>query len=608
MSPDASSRLQGRVGVVAVSAAIAVPALLTGPSPPTASFQTNTAAFLGWGLWLAWIGYTTSRTVPAKPSPATAPPGEWAAILAVVLLAAAAVASSLFAGLPARLLWPSLAALAASALALWGGLRTASLALRCSLASGRCPPDPVGLFLWAVVLTGAVNAVLACAQYAGAADWWPGLMPPGKDGRPGGHLRHPSLLGTWLVWSVCALAALRAMHRSSPAACCGLGTVLVAGIILSGSRTAALCCLLLPAWGVIDRQLDRRARVALVLTPVAVLLGWWLLLWWGQAGGQAFGGAQVIQKADLTSSRGRLWQQAWRLIQDAPLFGVGFGQFNFAWTLTPMDGLPRAGGHPFTHAHNLFVHWAVELGVPIALALTGLLGFSLVAAFRGRFIASAQTSPVGRAAFVMVLVVVLHSQLEFPLWYMHFLLPTAFLLGLALTDPSRGPEVGSSATGRSGRSTRWHATVLCGLGCTMALAGTLAMQQYRAIADVYQPANDSPDDDTRIALAQRSWLYGHLADRLRGTLAPQGQRTLDPFREVVFEMLDPSLLAAWAAALDEHCDSGRATHLRARMREFGWSVPAASPEPSRGPLGPSPSPSKGPCEPAQMVRDYRDFR
>jgi len=608
MTPAASNRLLNRTGVFAVFAAVAVPTLFTGPTYPTVTFQTNVAAFIGWGLWLTWIGCLAYHAGPVKPGPRRAVHGVRAAFSAVALLAAAAVGSSLLAGWPPRLLWPTLAALAAAALALWGGLRTGSLSSARVVSRGCYVSDPAGLFLWAIVLAGSVNAVLAFAQYAGVADWWSGLMPPGKDGRPGGHLRHPSLLGTWLVWSVCALVAMRSMRRGSALAFWGLGAVLLAGVVLSGSRTAALCCLLLAVWGAIDRQLDRPARMALVMTPAAVLLGWWLLLWWGQAGGQAFGGANVVQQADLTSSRGRLWLQAWRLIQHDPLTGVGFGQFNFAWTLSPMDGLPRTGGHTFTHAHNLFVHWAVELGLPIALVIACLLVFSLAAAFRGRFRAARPNSAVGRSAFVMVLVVLLHSQLEFPLWYMHFLLPAAFLWGLALADASERMACVPTPLKPSRRGIRWHSAALCAPGFTMVLTGALAMQQYQAIADVYQPPEDAPADDVRIALAQRSWLYGHLADRLRGTLAPQGQRKLDPFREVVFDMIDPSLLVAWAAALDENCDAARANHLRARMSEFGWSVPSVPTALSATRSSQTITAAKEPCRSAPAVRDYRDFR
>ena len=45
---------------------------------------------------------------------------------------------------------------------------------------------------------------------------------------------------------------------------------------------------------------------------------------------------------------------------------------------------------------------------------------------------------------MLVVVVGLHSLLEYPLWYAYFLLPTAFALGLALA-----PEASAEASGIS---------------------------------------------------------------------------------------------------------------------------------------------------------------
>jgi hypothetical protein len=136
-------------------------------------------------------------------------------------------------------------------------------------------------------------------------------------------------------------------------------------------------------------------------------------------------------------------------------------------------------------------------------------------------------------------------------------------------------------------------------GLAVAAVGIVAMQQFAAISQVYRPSGDAPADDVRIATAQHSWLYGHLADRLTGTLAPRGQRELAPFGEVVFEMLDPSLMTAWASAHDENCKQARAEYLRDRMREFGWSTPPATPVPSV---------TTGSCPPDVGVLTFRSFR
>src|SRR5439155_17968394 len=68
------------------------------------------------------------------------------------------------------------------------------------------------------------------------------------------------------------------------------------------------------------------------------------------------------------------------LIRMHPWAGVGFGEFNFAWTLTPFPGRPVAF---FDHTHNLILQFVVELGVPLALLVLGLLLWALALALRG---------------------------------------------------------------------------------------------------------------------------------------------------------------------------------------------------------------------------------
>ena len=65
-----------------------------------------------------------------------------------------------------------------------------------------------------------------------------------------------------------------------------------------------------------------------------------------------------------------------------------------------------------------------------------------------------------RAAFVMVLMIGVHSLLEYPLWYAYFLLPTAFAFGLCLERPdardagARRAPAAARSRGRS-CSRRW---------------------------------------------------------------------------------------------------------------------------------------------------------
>ena len=98
--------------------------------------------------------------------------------------------------------------------------------------------------------------------------------------------------------------------------------------------------LTLAGWGLLDRRLSRNARWLLVLAPVAygAMLGG--MSAWSAHTHQAFAGQGRFGSSDIGGSRLLIWSNALALIASHPWLGVGFGDFNFAWTLTPFPGRP----------------------------------------------------------------------------------------------------------------------------------------------------------------------------------------------------------------------------------------------------------------------------
>ena len=143
------------------------------------------------------------------------------------------------------------------------------------------------------------------------------------------------------------------------------------------------------------------------------------------------GGARLATTDNLASSRFGAWANTMSLIQMHPWFGVGFGEFNFAWSMSEFPGRPTPF---FDHTHNLILQFVVELGVPLGLLVLGLLGWAFWCAAQNcrRESRSANTDSPLRPAFALLALVLMHSMLEYPLWYAYFLLPTAFAFGLCL--------------------------------------------------------------------------------------------------------------------------------------------------------------------------------
>jgi O-antigen ligase len=254
-------------------------------------------------------------------------------------------------------------------------------------------------------------------------------------------------------------------------------TLTVLGITLSGSRTGLIGVVVLAVWGLLDRRLSRFSRGLLLAAPLLCAASVGLTSWWADLQGVALiGAAARVGQADLSSSRFAIWRDALALIQAQPWLGVGFGEFNFAWTLTPLPNRPTEF---FDHTHNLPLQLAAELGLPLAGLVLGLLVWSLWQAWRHCSALSDETGAPMRAAFVMVLMMALHSLLEYPLWYAHFLLPTGLIAGLCL-GAGAGAQTSAGSTGLASpnahsRRPRWPVAA----GLVLSLAAIAVVADFR---------------------------------------------------------------------------------------------------------------------------------
>ncbi|MEA3339387.1 MAG: DUF4012 domain-containing protein [Chloroflexota bacterium] len=142
-------------------------------------------------------------------------------------------------------------------------------------------------------------------------------------------------------------------------------------LLLTQSRMAyvavALALLLLGA------TLGRRPR-RIALVVLLLLAG--LLIYYGpdRVGQALFGIPNLESLAQETSWAGRveIWRRSLRVIRDHPLTGIGFDTlFPVIHARYPTFLIPA--GHDVTHAHNLFLQTALDLGLPGLAAFVWLL-------------------------------------------------------------------------------------------------------------------------------------------------------------------------------------------------------------------------------------------
>ncbi len=557
-----------------------------------------------WALALVALGVAWSWAVSLPSAPA---------LSALGLIAAAAVA--LAAGSAARLdAWEQEP--------VWTRTRTGAGATQSTVAAPLAQPpggvDPFTAFAWGWVIAGVLNGAVALIQVF-APQWTDGywLAISGLPGRAVGNLRQPNHLSSVLLWAAIATVALLGRRRLGTGTGLALLALFVWGDVLTASRTGTASVLLLAAWGLLDRRLPRAVRILLGLTPLLYALAWLGMDQWAKLASQTFGGTQRLAEGDISSSRFGVWANTLTLIRQQPWAGVGFGEFNLAWTLTPFPGRPTA---LFDHTHNLPLQLMVELGLPLALAVLALLLAALWQAGRWAFYRADAADPANgseRVAVVLVLMIALHSQLEYPLWYAYFLLPTAWALGYALgVAPwpwARGkaahttPGAASAlAAGADQRAPRLPARWLSVSAVFMSLSASFAVWDYSHVAAIYQAGPGAGTLQERIETGRISPLFRYQADYAAVTSEVPVRDMAAAFASTTHNLLDARLMMAWADWLAETGQDDLARHLAARLREFRKPEAAEYFAPCpKGPLADPAAPYQ--CRNPERSHHWREF-
>lgn len=524
---------------LAIAAACA-PSLLAYNLSPSPTFLNQALAFMLWGAFFALATpRITGRGHTAMP------------LAALAVLGAAATWSWLPGGLPASLALSSLGTLAAAALALVSGA-----------AARREAGEPLfAAFCTAWVIAGVFNALVALIQvFAPELPDGSFIAISGIAGRAVGNLRQPNHLSSLLLWSCIAVVALAQLRQLPPRWALALLALFVWAVVLTASRTGLLSVLLLGAWGLFDRRLARPARGLLLAAPLLYAVAWWGMAQWAALSQHTFGGTARLAETDISGSRFGIWANTVQLITAHRWFGVGWGEFNLAWTLSPFPGRPTAF---FDHAHNLPLHLAAEIGAPLAQLVLALLAVAFGrAAWRAwrHDVIGADAAGAQRAALMMVLMIAWHSTVEYPLWYSYFLLPACWAFGFAL----RGDAPAEPATAMAGRR-----PVLAVAGWLLVAGALFSVWDYSRVSAIYQAEPGAPPLAARIQRGQGSVFFAHHADYAAVTSGVKVPG--DPahaFDRTTHYLLDSRLMVAWAKHLAAQGDLDGARHIAARLREF----------------------------------------
>jgi len=325
-----------------------------------------------------------------------------------------------------------------------------------ALAPGRLPDALFAGF----VIAALASTALALAQWL-LLDWGPLMAPISTGTRPMANVGQANELSTLLLWGLIGLWWAHTRQRISGRVAVFAAATLLLGVASTQSRTGwlGIALLLAFAWlspASLGTAKHRPAFVGLGLWFAVLALGWTFATDFIGAGGADSLGSRLS-----SGRRPEIWSLMVDGVLHRPWLGYGWNQGR----LVQIDELPQYADLKIgiQHAHNLVLDLMVWNGVPLGLAIAGLLGLWFW--WQVRRAASAEQ-------ILMLLAIgtfTLHALLELPHCKAFFLVPVALMMGIlnarsSLVAPARLPRAVSTA-------------LVVALGCVL----LLAWKEYRAI-------------------------------------------------------------------------------------------------------------------------------
>lgn len=287
---------------------------------------------------------------------------------------------------------------------------------------------------WCALTGGELSVLVALLQHYQISTFLDPVIVREVVGGVHGNVAQPNHFANYIALALASLAYLHASGRLQGAVAITAGAPLIFVLGISGSRSAwlylggafALAVLLQRRF---TDPVRKRLLVGTGLMLIAFPVAQWLaaLGWLSPPGEVTTVTERLFTDARGISGRLQLWREAGWMFLQAPILGVGWGQF--AWNhfeYHSQFGADEAF-KPAHNAHNIVLH---------LLAETGIVGVSLVAGGVLLWLKGMMRATLDLEHWwllTLLAVIGIHSLLEYPLWYSYFLGMAAFALGVGST-------------------------------------------------------------------------------------------------------------------------------------------------------------------------------
>lgn len=376
---------------------------------------------------------------------------------------------------------------------------------------------------WALVIGALLQSLIGFTQLTGLAQMMNGLVfydSAHPTSNIFGHIGQRNQYAHYLMWGMIGGTWLFANNRAKSLlyrVAFVLWTLWLSLMLAyAGSRTVLLYVVAIALIGIvwhgrIGSTESRRLMLSLLFACVSIVAFQFLMPWISHlmallthSHTEVASGIERLasNSDDMSSRRFGEMRKAWMVFLQHPYAGTGWSQFarqSVELQLLPQFARDGYNSGLFTNAHNLILQLLAEMGGIVTLIV--LAGFCWVIwPFFSR-----KAEIEGLLPLACMAVTLIHSMLEYPLWYLYFLAMLVVFCALS-------PDAGALQAHRLSKPFRLVLQVLL-----MVVAGLSinSWTHYKALVSLYSPSSNPMMNQKRFdrltAIIQTQPLYAYHA-------------------------------------------------------------------------------------------------
>jgi O-antigen ligase len=381
----------------------------------------------------------------------------------------------------------------------------------------------IGMLSKALLVGTLLQSLIGLAQVTGLAEAMGGVLfydSSHPTTNVFGHIGQRNQYAQYLCWGIIAAVWLSVSGQLARRWCWAAVAWLALSIAFAGSRTVLLyavaMAVLAAGWHwrlrqAVSGRLMRAMWLAvglIVLMQFALPLGEKLLAPLLHGPVAASGLERLAANSDGMGAR-RLaeWGKAWMVFTEHPWFG--FGWYQYASESVRLQMLPQfvnAGVNSglFANAHNLVFQLLAEMGLAGTVLAIG--GFAWAAwPYVSRQVSAAHLVPV-----CIMAVILIHSMLEYPLWYLYF--PAVLVMMVSLAPEDARPE-----------PLTWLMPLYSVLAIALLALSAYGSWRYREMQGLYYPSSQKQQQRLEEIIRTEPMFASHALGLLDDVITPTPQ-------------------------------------------------------------------------------------